>query len=214
MVAIDPFSVFPVEICIKILTESFPSDQDLVYLWTEVRNVSLAWRNIVDESVRQKHLPTTSINYKYSSSLSARDQSNWVLPTDAAQPVSSASGLCFTSDEVCQEDPSIAKFSNKSYNKSVPIVPRYPGRPIVAPLRNWRYPAHIIQIRHFANDTALSGLDIDWDTFELRCDWRSAFTGVLYEEKLRLKLVDTWVSFSCYMVSNITADAWRSRSKA
>ena len=63
MTAIDPFSVLPLEICLKILSQNFSSDQDLVLLWTEVRNVSKTWRAVIDDFVRQKHLPTTCISY-------------------------------------------------------------------------------------------------------------------------------------------------------
>jgi len=56
---------------------------------------------------------------------------------------------------------------------------------------SWRYPPHIITLRHFANDTELSGLKIDWVNLRLECDWRAVFTHLILEEKLRRSLVRT-----------------------
>ena len=63
MGALDPFAVLPVESSLKILAQNFRSDQELVLLWTQVRNVSKTWRAIVDDYVWLKHLPATSISF-------------------------------------------------------------------------------------------------------------------------------------------------------
>ncbi|MCJ1296302.1 hypothetical protein MMC34_007868 [Xylographa carneopallida] len=178
MAAIDPFSVFPVEICLKILSQNFSGDHDLVLLWTEVRHVSRTWRSIIDEFVRQKHLPYTFIDYKIDP----------ILPSDPA-----TTPFQFRYGRMSDTDPNIAIFSDAAYSKEVSSTTPTEFRDTPAAPQAWRYPAHIITIRHFANDTPLTHSRIDWATKTLHLDWRAVFSSLLYEEKLRLALVDDWI---------------------
>ncbi|MCJ1381609.1 hypothetical protein MMC17_004720 [Xylographa soralifera] len=178
MVAIDPFSVFPVEICLKILSQNFSGDHDLVLLWTEVRHVSKTWRSVVDEFVRQKHLPYTFIDYSIDP----------ILPS-----IPTTSAFHFRFSRMSALDPSIAIFSDEAYPKETPITTTTDFQATPAAHQAWRYPAHIIKIRHFANDTPLTHSHIDWATNSLHLDWRAVFSSLLYEEKLRLTLVDDWI---------------------
>ncbi|MCJ1402362.1 hypothetical protein MMC11_005582 [Xylographa trunciseda] len=178
MVAIDPFSMFPVEICLKILSQNFSSDHDLVVLWTEVRHVSRTWRMLVDEFVRHKHLPYTFIDYEIDPLIPS-------LPT--------TSSFHFHFSRMSDSDPSIAIFSDEAHSKDDPPTTMTDFQMTPAAHRSWRHPAHIIKLRHFANDTPLLHSHIDWPTRSLHLDWRAVFSALLYEEKLRLTLVDTWI---------------------
>ena len=93
-------------------------------------------------------------------------------------------------------DPNIAIFSDAAYSKEVSSTTPTEFRDTPAAPQAWRYPAHIITIRHFANDTPLTHSRIDWATKTLHLDWRAVFSSLLYEEKLRLALVDDWVRTS------------------
>ncbi|MCJ1248454.1 hypothetical protein MMC30_005672 [Trapelia coarctata] len=214
MAALDPFAVLPIELSLKILSQNFSTDQDLVVLWTDVRNVSRRWRMIIDDYVRVKHLPTTNISF----SLQA-------LPVLDGQPLGSVprtlglemghlgKSACltakFTFDRISSGNPSVAIFSDRGDDRAsrgVMIGKLQQSLQSADELPEWRYPLYTTRIRHFANDTLLPGLQIDWVTLELRCDWRAVYTHLLYEEKLRLGLTKKWIS-------GIGA-GWRARSRA
>ncbi|MCJ1394305.1 hypothetical protein MMC18_007183 [Xylographa bjoerkii] len=178
MAAIDPFSIFPVEICLSLLSQNFSGDHDLVLLWTEVRHVSRTWRNVVDEFVRQKHLPYTFIDYRIDP----------LIPS-----IPATSSFQFRFNRMSDSDPSIAIFSDDKYQNEDPATATANFQDTPAAQQAWRYPAHIIKIRHFANDTPLLHSHFHWPTHTLHLDWRAVFSSFLYEEKLRLTLVDTWI---------------------
>ena len=103
----------------------------------------------------------------------------------------------FTFDKLSNQDPNIAIFSDKEDGPALRGV-------IISNLRKaatdtsapaWRYPWHFTNIRHFANDTIIPNLQVDWVNLELRCDWKAMYTALLYEEKLRLTLAQKWASY-------------------
>ncbi|MCJ1430708.1 hypothetical protein MMC27_000058 [Xylographa pallens] len=160
------------------MSQNFSGDHDLVLLWTEVRHVSKTWRSVVDEFVRQKHLPYTFIDYKIDP----------ILPS-----IPTTTTFHFRFSRMSNSDPSIAIFSDETYSKEAPVTTTTDFQDTPAAHQAWRHPAHIIKIRHFANDTPLIHSHIDWATNSLHLDWRAVFSSLLYEEKLRLTLVDDWI---------------------
>lgn len=56
----DSFPHLPVEILASIVS-IFETEQDLIFLWTVLRNVSTLMRDLVDDLVRTRHLPHTMI---------------------------------------------------------------------------------------------------------------------------------------------------------
>lgn len=230
MTALDPFAVLPVELSLKMLSQSFSSDQDLVLLWTQVRNVSRRWRTIVDDFVWVKHLPTTSISYSLKPLPLLADQPQGAVPRTRDRDMGhlGQTGFLsakFTFDKLSKENPNVAVFSDKGDHRElrgVMIAKVQQSLQASDSLPGWRYPLHIASIRHFANDTLLPGLQVDWVTLELRCDWRAVYTHLLYEEKLRLGLTKKWVlgapmslslaTLTGTQISGIGA-GWRARSR-
>ena len=51
----------PAELCRYLVSVFMAEEADLIFLWTSMRHVSIFWRTIVDDFVRQKHLPATYI---------------------------------------------------------------------------------------------------------------------------------------------------------
>jgi hypothetical protein len=202
MPPLDPFAVLPPEISLHILARNFPSDHDLVILWTSVRNVSRAWRALTDAYIRVKHLPTTHISYSLRALPLLADQPQGSVPRTTNYDVGplGRNGLLtarFTFDGLSEGNPAVAVFSDKGADRELrgvmlAQVQRCLGA--ADDLPEWRYPLHITGIRHFANDTLLPGLQVDWVTLQLRCDWRALYTPLLYEEKLRLGLTKKWVN--------------------
>ena len=60
MRAEDAVLPLPAELYAAIIS-TFRSEQDLVFLWTVLRNVSHLFRDLVDEFVRRRHLPETHL---------------------------------------------------------------------------------------------------------------------------------------------------------
>ena len=201
MGALDPFAVLPVEISLKMLAQNFSSDQELVLLWTEVRNVSKTWRAIVDDYVWLKHLPATSISFSLQALplLDDRPHGSALRTNDRDMGHLGQNGIFnvkFTFDKIASGDSNVAIFSDKGDDRAfrgVMIAKVQQSLQIADGLPGWRYPLHITSIRHFANDTLMPGLQIDWVTLKLRCDWKAVYTHLLYEEKLRLSLAKKWV---------------------
>jgi hypothetical protein len=53
--------------------------------------------------------------------------------------------------------------------------------------------SHIVQIRHIVKDTPIPGLSIDYENWELTCDWRALYTCFFGEEKMFHDHLSTWV---------------------
>jgi len=208
MTALDPFVVLPVELSLKILSQNFSSDQELVTLWTEIRHVSRRWRIIVDNYVRVKHLPTTNIGFSLQALplLDGQPLGSFPRTTSHERGQLGHSGLWsakFTFDKISSGNSNVAIFSDKGDDRElrgVMIAKLQQSLQAADGLPEWRYPLHITSIRHFANDTLLPGLQIDWVTLQLRCDWRAVYTHLLYEEKLRLGLTKKWVRAPTYSI--------------
>ena len=102
----------------------------------------------------------------------------------------------FTFDKLSDQDPSIAIFSDKLHRPPLRavVIRQLHEAATDTSIPTWRYPCHITQIRHFANDTIIPSLQVDWVTLEIRCDWKALYTSLLYEEKLRLTIAQKWAS--------------------
>ena len=53
----DQLSALPTEILLQVVAHIVATDQDLIDLWTSIRNVSRPWRAIVDDFVEKSTLP-------------------------------------------------------------------------------------------------------------------------------------------------------------
>jgi hypothetical protein len=53
-------------------------------------------------------------------------------------------------------------------------------------------PVHTVQIRRQLNDTPIPGLSVDYEKWELACDWRGLFTHFFGEEQLYNKYTKKW----------------------
>ena len=61
--AVTIFDSLPPEIFCRMLYLGFREEMDLEFLWNECRNVSKFWRLMVEDFVRKRHLPKTTISY-------------------------------------------------------------------------------------------------------------------------------------------------------
>ena len=162
--------------------------------------MSKTWRAVIDDFVRQKHLPTTCINYSLGPILSQPADYLWGLTCKGylrLGPLKWHDNTArFTFDKLSNRDPMVAIFSDKQDRPALRgvVIRNLQEAASDASIPKWRYPWHITQIRHFANDTVIPGLQVDWVTLELRCDWKALYTALLYEEKLRLTLAQKWAS--------------------
>ena len=57
----------------------------------------------------------------------------------------------------------------------------------------WVDPFWYVGIRRLVNDTEIPGLQVDWKTVELRCDWKGMLSALFYEAKLWQTLAEKWV---------------------
>jgi hypothetical protein len=53
--------------------------------------------------------------------------------------------------------------------------------------------SHIVQIRRIVKDTPIPGLSIDYENWELTCDWRALYTRFFGEDKMFHDHLSTWV---------------------
>jgi hypothetical protein len=186
MALLSPLSVLPTEICLKIISENFRSDEGLVILWTSVRNVSRRWRDLVDDYFRLEHLPRTTIIFS-PRHLGRDGYSRTPLENRMADAK-------FTFDSLSPADLALAVFSDVQFDtprrvifpktlRGVMFYKAYEKLGKDKDVPPWRYPPHIITLRHLANDTEIPGLKIDWVNLRLKCDWRAVFAHLLHEEK-------------------------------
>jgi hypothetical protein len=199
MALIDPFSTLPTELCLKVISQNFSTDECLMILWTSIRNVSQRWRDLVDDYVRLEYLPKTVITITSIRSTIGVEERRDRESISLQNPLTAR----FSFEQLSPYNSAIAVFSDTN-DTMVLRGTRFCnllgstgsledlGKDEEA--RYWRHPGHIITIGHFANDTALPGVIIDWPNLKLKCDWRAAYTHLLYEEKLRLTLAQKWVS--------------------
>ena len=61
-------SRLPPELAALVIAQNFPSDADLLFLWSSLRHVSHFWRRLVHEFVRKRHLPYSFVTLRLGSS--------------------------------------------------------------------------------------------------------------------------------------------------
>jgi hypothetical protein len=68
--------------------------------------------------------------------------------------------------------------------------------------------SHIVQIRHIVKDTPIPGLSIDYENWELTCDWRTLCTCFFGEEKVFHDHLSTWVKEEAWAADMRQQMAW------
>ncbi|KAF4627489.1 hypothetical protein G7Y89_g10664 [Cudoniella acicularis] len=170
----------PPELWNRVIS-NFNKEQDLPALWTTLRHVNTTFRDIIESIFRTKHLRKTFINFhlgekwtdeigrivlnlEYNFSHLSNDQRIAIFETDVGDPE-------YTTEIRQRLKGIIADQERLLFIESPPFN---------------------VQIHRELNDTPIPGLSIDFENFNLSCDWRGLFTRFFGEEQIYHKYLTKW----------------------
>jgi hypothetical protein len=203
----------PPEILLAIV-QTYRSDQDLVFLWTVLRNANHTFRDLVDEWVRRRHLHTMMIvptSIILNLTPSSDPQLRYACPFEHLAPSDSSRAVF----RIAPDAPQLFRFQVGLALESARA--RYPMNQNQSPeaepdpseiSSNVAEDQHVdpsafVILRRLANDTELVGWTVDSEAMQLELDWRETIGKLIWEEKLRGALTKSWVSQNCsHLVGN------------
>ncbi|KAF5378902.1 hypothetical protein D9615_006853 [Tricholomella constricta] len=154
---------------------------DLTVLWTICRPVSKQWTQIVEEIFIEKHIRKTWFRI---------DGGKW-RPRKYGRVMLSAT---FAFDRFDGSNPSRAIFSDKGCESR--FFDKLCER--VRDKMEYGNPAYspnvIIQVRRMVNDTAVPGLEFDFEKLEMSFDWNRMYSAFFKEEAELERRQDKWLS--------------------
>jgi len=168
----------PNEIWIRVVENLSKKEEDLPDAWMTCRHVSTAFKAAVETVFREIHLSKTWIAFLLGE---IRNEDDERVLLDAS----------FDFDRLSEE-------------KNVAIFKMDPGQERYHKVLRRRLqsaiedasihaPVHTIQIRRSLNDTPIPGLSVDYENWELSCDWRGLYTCFYGEEQLCHRSTQKWV---------------------
>ncbi|KAL0564403.1 hypothetical protein V5O48_017646 [Marasmius crinis-equi] len=145
-------------------------EEDMTFLWTTCREVSRDFKDAVERVFIARHLKKTYLRvdagWAYSEkhgkvSLATEFSFSHLDPTNRNRAI--------FRDEECHDDfKPLMKLHLKAHLEY--------GNPV-------HRPKIIVQIRHFANDTPIPGLELNLDELEMSVDWMGMYSEWFREEK-------------------------------
>jgi len=162
--------------------------EDLVFLWTTVRNVSTTFRAIVDDIARSQYLPNIEIHYEFERNHEHHGRIFFLVECPYKDVSKTEANIAIFSIQTSSGSPKMArkvlKEETERYNKGGIFEPSLLGI---------HRPPHSVIIQGTANDTELPDFSIDYEKLELSFNWKAMLTAFCYEEKLFATKMLEWV---------------------
>ncbi|KAH6672544.1 hypothetical protein B0J14DRAFT_75505 [Halenospora varia] len=190
-------ATLPPELWHRIL-RNLNEENDLTELWISHRHVNTAFRDAVESIFRARHLRKTYINFNLGETYS-EEIGHIILNMEYS----------FTQ---LSEDLSTAIFDADPGKEKYHAEIRGALKNIVESPDNFMLmeePSHTVQIHHELNDTPIPGLSINWDTFQLTCDWRGLYTRFFGEDQLYHTLTAKWTEDNSKWAEEMSAKTAR-----